>query len=127
MSMPPSAPARPGDVLHGGARRLPLRWANLAAGAAPPQVISRYQIAPGDSCTLHIHTGKAEIWVILAGRGVARLDGQSYQVEEGDILVTPPQVAHALDNTGGEPLVFLNLVHPTGDAPITTREIGAGQ
>lgn len=113
------------SVLHGGAQRLPLRWSNLPKDAVPPQVISRYVVEPGDQCTLHVHTGKAELWVIVAGQGIASVGSDSFAVTEGDILVTPPNVPHALFNDGEMPLQFLNIVLPTGDAPITTTEMGS--
>ena len=53
-------------VLHGGAQRLPVRQAN---GIEPPQKVSRYVLAAGDRCTRHVHTGKAETWLIVAAAG----------------------------------------------------------
>ena len=106
-------------VLHGGAQRLPVRLANEVE---PPQKVSRYVIAPGDRCSRHVHAGKAETWLIVAGRGVAHLDDRRIEVAEGDMLVTPPGTSHALDNTGTMPLVFVNIVSPTG-GPITTTEL----
>lgn len=108
-------------VLHGGARRLPVRWVNI--DGSPPIPISRYSMAPGDVCTLHVHTGKTEIWVIVAGQGFARIGAERITVMEGDVVITPPTVPHELVNTGEEPLVFLNVVQPTGDDPITTSEM----
>ena len=37
--------------------------------------------------------------------------------------MTPPTVPHGLTNTGNVPLIFLNIVAPTGDAPITSVEL----
>jgi len=111
-------------IVHGGARRLPLRWANLPADSLPPQVISRYVVEPGESCTLHVHTGKAELWVILSGHGIASIGSERHAVTEGDILITPATIPHALFNDGEAALQFVNIVLPTGDAPITTTEIG---
>ncbi len=110
---------RENTVLHGGAQRLPVRQAN---GIEPPQKVSRYVIAAGERCTRHVHTGKAETWLIVAGSGVAHLDDRQVVVSEGDLLVTPPGTSHALDNTGAAPLVFVNIVSPTG-GPITTTEL----
>ena len=109
----------PGAILHGGAERLPVRWVNAAE---PPAQISRYRVAPGRSVSLHVHTGKSEYWVIVAGSGVVRVGANEMQVVEGDIVATPPTVPHALTNTGSEPLVFLNFVAPTGE-PITSVEV----
>lgn len=108
-------------VMHGGAERLPIRWVNAPV---PPTVISRYRVAPGQSVSLHVHTGKAENWVIVAGSGVVRVGDETFPVIEGDIVATPPTVPHGLTNTGSIDLIFLNIVQPTGDAPITSVELG---
>lgn len=108
------------EILHGGARRLPLRWVNRAT---PPITISYYQVEPGESVSLHVHTGKAEYWVILAGAGMATVGGVAIAIAVGDIVATEPTIPHALKNTGAEPLRFLNVVQSTGDAPITTTEL----
>ncbi|MEJ1159167.1 cupin domain-containing protein [Prosthecomicrobium sp. N25] len=110
----------PAPVLHGGARRLPVRWLNVEAA---PMTVSRYLVLPGEAVTLHAHTGKAEYWLIVAGAGVARVGGVDLAVGPGDVVATPPPVPHALHNTGTEPLVFVNFVQPTGDGPISTTEL----
>ena len=109
-------------VLHGGAERLPVHWVNAPE---PPARISRYRVAPGDEVSRHVHTGKAEYWVIVAGSGIARVGESSIPVSEGDIVATPPAVPHALLNTGDTPLIFVNIVQPTGNEPITTVELGS--
>lgn len=109
------------EVLHGGAERLAVTWVNV--GVAPTR-ISRYRVGPGKSVSMHVHTGKAEHWVILAGEGIVRVGSESFPVREGDIVHTPPTVPHGLTTTGDTPLVFLNIVQPTGDEPITSIEIG---
>ena len=108
------------QVLHGGAERLPVRWVN-----APliPMTISRYRVNPGDKVSMHVHTSKAEYWVVLAGAGIMQLGEQTLQVSEGDVIFTAPEVPHALLNSGTVNLEFLNLVQPVGGVPITTREI----
>lgn len=108
------------QVLHGGAERLPVRWVN-----APliPMTISRYRVRPGDTVSMHVHTGKAEYWVVLAGAGIMHLGEVTLQVVEGDVIVTPPEVPHALHNSGTVTLEFLNLVQPVGGVAISTREI----
>lgn len=108
------------ETLHGGAERLVVNWVN--AEPAPVR-ISRYRVAPGRSVSMHVHTGKAEHWVIVAGEGVVRVGEQSFAVKAGDVVHTPPTVPHGLTTTSAEPLVFLNIVQPTGE-PITSVEVG---
>ena len=107
-------------IMHGGARRLPLRWVN--ADPAPAR-ISRYRVAVGETVSLHVHTGKAEYWVILRGTGTVRWGDSTIPVVEGDIVMTPPTIPHGLINTGCEELEFLNIVQPTGDGAITSTEL----
>lgn len=109
------------EILHGGAERLVINWVN--ADPAPVR-ISRYRVAPGKSVTMHVHTGKAEYWVIVAGVGVVQVGDRSFEVRPGDVVHTPPTIPHGLTATGSEPLVFLNIVQPTGE-PITSVELGA--
>jgi mannose-6-phosphate isomerase-like protein (cupin superfamily) len=116
-AVPPSATAQ---RLHGGAQRQPIRWVNVATA---PMTVSRYKVEVGDTVSLHVHTGKAEYWVIVAGEGVVRLGDDEIAVREGDVVVTPPHVPHALRNTGTVVLDFLNLVQPVGGVAITTTEL----
>jgi mannose-6-phosphate isomerase-like protein (cupin superfamily) len=109
------------EVLHGGAERLAANWINADP---PPARISRYRVAPGKSVSMHVHTGKAEHWVIVAGEGTVRVGDRSYTVRAGDIVHTPPSLPHGLTTTSAEPLVFINIVQPTGDGPITSTEVG---
>jgi mannose-6-phosphate isomerase-like protein (cupin superfamily) len=108
------------EVLHGGAQRQPIRWVNADV---PPMTISRYRVAVGETVSLHVHTGKAEYWVVLTGQGAVSVGAKRIPVQEGDVVVTPPLVAHGLQNTGSEPLEFLNIVQRVGDAAITTTEV----
>lgn len=108
------------EIMHGGAERLPINWRNAAE---PPARIARYRVAPGRNVSLHVHTGKAEYWVIVEGSGEVRVGAEIIAVAEGDVVLTPPTVPHGLVNTGTVPLVFLNIVQPTGEA-ITSTELG---
>lgn len=108
------------EIMHGGAERLVVNWVNVDP---PPTRIARYRVASGKSVSMHVHTGKAEHWVIVAGEGIVRVGEQSFPVKPGDIVHTPPTIPHGLTTTSAEPLVFLNIVQPTGE-PITSMEVG---
>lgn len=109
------------QVLHGGAQRQTVRWVNLDRD--PPVPVSRYQVAPGGICGRHVHTGKIETWLIVAGSGVAEVGARSYPVTVGDAVVTFPGEPHRLVNTGSTTLEFVNLVTRTAEAPLSTREL----
>lgn len=108
-------------ILHGGAQRQTVRWLNLDRD--PPAPVSRYQVAPGHVCGRHVHTGKIETWLIVAGSGVAEVGERRFDVTVGDAIVTFPGEPHRLVNTGAGILEFVNIVTKTGDAPVATREL----
>lgn len=64
-------------------------------------------LLPGQHIHPHVHTGD-HIWVILEGAG--RFLGDSPRdVEAGAVLVTSEGIAHGIDNTGSEGLVFVSV------------------
>ena len=67
------------------------------------------RIAPGrESFAYHSHWTEEEWIYILAGRGVARIDGTDYEVAAGDFMAFPtPGVAHHLSNPFDTELVYL--------------------
>ncbi len=110
------------EILHGGARRLPARVISGVQSRA--QHVSWYEIAPGEECTRHVHQGKSETWLVIAGTGVTHVGESEYDIGPGDMIVTPPGTPHGLRNTGASPLRFVNLVLYEGSGPVTTKEIG---
>jgi len=110
------------QILHGGAERQALRW--RTAEKTPLAGLSWYSIAPGAVCTAHVHTGKAETWLVVAGAGIARIGAGELAVAAGDAMVTMPGTPHALHNTGATPLVFVNVVSLVGGDPVSTTELG---
>jgi mannose-6-phosphate isomerase-like protein (cupin superfamily) len=113
----------PGQVLHGGAERRAVRW--RTDGPAPLGGLSWYAVAPGAACSAHVHAGKAETWMVVAGRGIAVIGGRELPVAPGDAMTTQPGTPHALRNTGDEPLVFVNIVSLVGPGPVSTTELDA--
>lgn len=61
-----------------------------------------------ESFAYHSHQHEEEWLYILAGRGVALIDGVEYDVGAGDFIGFPtPSVAHHLTNPGPDELVYL--------------------
>ena len=91
------------------------------------------EVPPGkQSVQLHRHDGEEECFIIVSGKGevlttTAPLDGHqphlptlATPIEAGDVLGFPPryQVAHAIRNTGTEPLRYLCF-----GAPVETLDL----
>jgi len=66
-------------------------------------------IPPGkESFVYHSHQFEEEWIYVLSGKGIAEIDGNEYEVEQGDFLGFPtPGVAHNMRNDGNEDLVYL--------------------
>lgn len=95
----PVIAANPSHRLHGA------EFTTLASpslGAAETSVW-RLSLSPAATPTEHSVT-REEIFVILAGRGTAVLDGEAHALAPGHTLVLPPGVRFSLAASGPEPL-----------------------
>jgi mannose-6-phosphate isomerase-like protein (cupin superfamily) len=114
--------ASPPETLHGGARRLAVRWHPPLATDAPIG-LSWYSVASGDRCSRHAHTGKTETWLLVSGRAMVELGDDSFEASPGDAFRAPPGVSHALTTLGDEPAVFVNVVERLAGVQPTTTEL----
>jgi len=64
-------------------------------------------LEPGASIGEHVHDGDEELYLILDGEGVARIDGEEKPVKAGDVIVTRSGHAHALRNSERGPMHLL--------------------
>ena len=85
--------------------------------------VSLVRIAPGkESFAYHLHHREEEWIYVLAGRGVAQIDGRDYEMRPGDFVGFPaPSVAHKMTNPFEDELVYLmggeSLDHEVADFP----------
>ena len=70
------------------------------------------EIPPGRAPE-HRHTYD-EVVLILAGSGVAHVDGTDRELAPGTCLHLPPGTPHCLENTGTQTLRVLGVFHPAG-------------
>ncbi|MBO4313355.1 MAG: cupin domain-containing protein [Desulfovibrio sp.] len=68
-------------------------------------------LKPGDSIGMHKHENNEDSYIIVSGEGVfTDSAGKETPVKAGDVTIARPGDAHALKNTGKEPLVFLDII-----------------
>ena len=70
------------------------------------------ELEPGKKAwPYHLHYGAEELFVILAGSGTIRYDGNEIPIKSGDIIFTPPgeNTAHQIINTSNALLRYLAL------------------
>ncbi|SBW11943.1 Cupin 2 conserved barrel domain protein [uncultured Alphaproteobacteria bacterium] len=67
-------------------------------------------VPPGASIGVHRHTGDAEAYYFLAGRGRYTDNGSAYEVVAGDLTFVSEGDLHGIENTGDAPLEFVALI-----------------
>ncbi len=66
----------------------------------------------GASVAQHHHEVLEEIYYIIEGRGVMRIDDEEREVGGGDAIYIPRFARHTLTNTGDEPMRLLLVCGP---------------
>ena len=61
-------------------------------------------LPPGTSIGLHGHGGNEELYLVLEGRGTMRLDGETFPVRAGSVILNRPGGVHGLSNDGPDPM-----------------------
>jgi quercetin dioxygenase-like cupin family protein len=75
----------------------------------------RVHIAPQQRTAVSYHRIAEEYYFVLAGQGIAILDGVEHALAAGDFLRLPPGMKHGFV-TADEPLEMLNI-HTPGSRP----------
>jgi mannose-6-phosphate isomerase-like protein (cupin superfamily) len=69
-------------------------------------------LPPGASVTQHHHEVIEEIYYVIEGEGVMRIDDEEREVEAGDAVYIPRFSRHTLTNTGNGPMKILLVCGP---------------
>jgi mannose-6-phosphate isomerase-like protein (cupin superfamily) len=105
------------ERMRGGAGSVEIRHVfrreELGGGA---RLFARLSLPPGASIGHHVHVGEAEVFYILAGRGMVTEDGVATAVGPGDAVLTGGGGGHALENRGTEPLELMAIIFPSEEA-----------
>src|SRR3990170_3921988 len=83
-----------------GARNLSITWVDCP---------------PGSQQALHSHAESEQVYVIVRGIGVMRVEDEEREVQAGSCVFIPPGAAHAIRNTGRELLAFVSATSPPFD------------
>lgn len=55
----------------------------------------------------HSHAALWEMYYIVSGTAVVRIDGESHEVSAGDSIMCPPGVAHQIINESDDDVIYL--------------------
>lgn len=79
----------------------------------PELSVAHVRVEAGETTRWHKLVGTTERYLILGGEGSVEIGEQPARgVEEGDMVLIPPQVRQRITNTGESDLVFLALCTP---------------
>ncbi len=84
------------------------------AGAAQGFSAGLQELPPLGKIREHAHPAQTEVFWIVQGRALARLDGAVRRIVAGTFMVAPPHVRHGFINDGDGPFRFLWLLTPAG-------------
>jgi len=74
--------------------------------------IAQARVEPGITTETHALRDTDEIYYILSGHGVAKMEGTEYTLTKGDALLIPKNKNQSIRNTGNTDLVFLCICAP---------------
>ena len=95
-------------VIHGGTVQ---QWELMKETEflSPMNIFHGNILSPGVAMTPHQHESEEQFYYILGGVGVATVGDKECEVREGDAVHLPPNLPHALRNTGTYPLRWLAI------------------
>ena len=76
------------------------------------QSLAEARLAPGQVTEEHFHPVAEEIYYVLEGRGLMRIDGEEREIGPGDGIAILPGQRHRATNTGDSDLVILCCCSP---------------
>ena len=86
-----------------GARNLAITWVECEPASEQPS---------------HSHAGNEQAYVIVRGRGLMNVGGESREVESGSVVFVPPNTDHSIRNIGEEPLAYVSATSPPFEMPL---------
>lgn len=76
-------------------------------GGGHPFDVQIRRVPPGAViCPFHAHQAQWELFIVLSGRAMVRVDETSQEVGPGEAFLQPPGTAHQIRSTGSEDFVF---------------------
>ena len=70
-------------------------------------VLSSTLLNPFKQTTGHNHSGQEEVCFFVSGSGKMLLDDETFEVEEGDVVLIPDGAFHRVINDTAEPFYFV--------------------
>lgn len=94
--------------LHGGSGEL--GWKRFVTGLMMHGHWDSFEhntLKPGGIIGEHVHTRTEEIYFIVSGSGLMHYNDETHQVRAGDLIMTPLNGRHGIENLGDTDLEFI--------------------
>lgn len=85
-------------------------WSN--SDADPELSVARARVESGRTTRWHRLQAITERYVIIEGHGRAEVDGETRDVQSGDVVIVAPGLPQRITNTGDTDLIFLAVCTP---------------
>jgi glyoxylate utilization-related uncharacterized protein len=74
---------------------------------SPLRFLNYTLLPPGTSIGVHTHGNDEEIYIVLEGEGQMTVEGSTYPVQAGSVILNRPYGSHGLENTGSSEMKVL--------------------
>ena len=74
--------------------------------------LAEARVKPGGKTEPHFHKESEEIYQVVSGEGILKIENETYEVGEGVSVVIMPGQVHSLENTGKNDLVVICCCAP---------------
>ena len=71
------------------------------------QTVTIHRMQAGKSGDYHEHEDRVQVYYFTEGRGKMKIDGDIYEVKEGDAVCVPPKTRHQMINDSDDWLAHL--------------------
>ena len=71
--------------------------------------VKRIIVNPGENPSYQMHYKRSEVWVVVSGNGVVRLEDKIIEIEQGNVIQVPVMKKHTIINNSNKPLVFVEV------------------
>ena len=76
---------------------------------APDHKVKRIVVEPGGILSLQRHKQRSEHWFVVAGFGVAIVEGEKKSLRAGSSLDIPKKAKHRVQNSSDENLIIIEV------------------
>lgn len=73
--------------------------------------VKRITIKPGQAPSYQYHYKRSEVYVIVKGKALIKLNDVEQEYNVGDTVIIPVLTKHQVTNIGNEDLIFIEVQH----------------